>query len=296
MAVSTTTAPELTAEQVQKLLVQPLEDRSVILGSGVQIFNTNGSPVRVPKMGGATAPGWVPENGLISEVSPTFDEVVLLPETIGSVKTLTLYSNELARQSIVGLDTALQSRLVKDVADVVDHAFISGDGDEISATAGTSPVGILNMAGTQPMTAVGALSLDDLHDAEGLALGADVDPTRLRWLMRSETFVALRKIKDLQDRYQIQPDPTEAGAYTLLGHRVTVTNRIPVDTAPTPDTTSVVLWDPSQVAVARDLSPSVTFLRERYAEYDQQAIRVVARYDIGALNAEAVVVLRGVNV
>ncbi len=43
--------------------------------------------------------------------------------------------------------------------------------------------------------------------------------------MRSGTFVSLRKLKDADGRYLIQPDTTEAGAYRLLGHDVTVTNR-----------------------------------------------------------------------
>jgi HK97 family phage major capsid protein len=295
MAVSTTSASELTAEQVQKILIQPLEDQSVILASGVRIFDTNGSPIRIPKMGPATSPGWFGENEQIGEVNPTFDEVTLLPETMQSLKTLTRYSNELARQSIVALDAALKARLVKDVADVLDRQFIAGEGDEgDGTTAGTAPVGLLNMADTTELTGVGALALDDLHDAEGAALAADVDPTRLRWLMRPETFIGLRKIKDAANRYQLQPDPTEAGKYTLLGHPVTVTKRIPVVDSTT-DTTSVILWDPSQVAVARDLAPSVKVLDQTFAAYDQQALRVVCRMDIGALNSEAVVVLRGVN-
>ena len=67
MAVSTTTAAELTAEQVQKILVQPLEQASVFLAAGPRIFDTNGSPVRIPKMGGPTSPDWIGENELITE-------------------------------------------------------------------------------------------------------------------------------------------------------------------------------------------------------------------------------------
>ena len=52
-----------------------------------------------------------------------------------------------------------------------------------------------------------------------------------------------------------------------------------------------VLADMSNVAVARDVSPSVTVLTERYAEYDQVGLRVVTRYDVGLLHPEAVAVL-----
>lgn len=110
MAVSTTTAAELTAEQVQKILVQPLEQASVFLAAGPRIFDTNGALVRVHKMGGPTSPDCVAENQLIPEHDVTFDEVTLLPSTTKSVKTNTRFSNELARQSVVALDAGWPTR------------------------------------------------------------------------------------------------------------------------------------------------------------------------------------------
>jgi len=49
------------------------------------------------------------------------------------------------------------------------------------------------------------------------------------------------------------------------------------------------------VAVARDMAPSVKILDQTFGDYDQQAIRVVARYDAKPLNGEAVVTLEGVT-
>lgn len=292
MPASTATAPELTAEQVVKILVEPLQAASVFLAAGPRIFDSNGSPVRVPKLNGMTEPSWIGENTLIPEVEADFGEVTLLPSTMKSVKSLTRFSCELARQSVISLDAALRDRMVRDVATKLDNAFIAGTG---GAPAGTEPLGLVNYPGTQQITGIGDLSLDDLHDAEGLALGANVDPARLKWFMRSNVFVGLRKLKDADGRYLIQPDPTEAGAYRLLGHGVTVTNRLPVNTTPDPDTTSVVLADFSQIAVARDLAPSVKILDQTFGDYDQMAIRVVARYDAAPLNPEGVIVLRGVT-
>lgn len=114
MAVSTATAPELTDEQVQRVLVKPLEAASSFLAAGPRIIDTAG-PLRLPKLGAATTPSWHGENELIDEANPTFDEITLLPSTMESVKTLTRFSNELARQSVIALDAALKERLVKDV-------------------------------------------------------------------------------------------------------------------------------------------------------------------------------------
>lgn len=288
MAVDTATAPELTAEQVQRILVQPLEAASMFLASGPRIFDSP-NQIRIPKMGGPTSPAWHGENEQITEQDVSFDEVVLLPSTMKSVKVLTRFSNELARQSVVSLDAALKDRLVRDVAATIDAQLFSASGD---GTA--TPRGMFAWTGTQTLTVGGALTLDHLHDAEGMVLAANVDPTRVRWVMTSREFVELRKIKDTTERYIIQPDPTEAGAYRLLGHGVTITNRIP-DTTGSPATGRAALVDFSQVAVARDQAPSVKVLDQTFGDYDQQALRVTARYDAAPLNAEAVVKLTGIE-
>jgi len=116
MPASTTTAPELTREQVQAILVQPLTAASVFLAAGPRIFDvTAAGPVRIPTLVGVTAPSWHGENELINKVEADFGEVVLL-DGIKSLKSLTRFSNELARSSIVALDAALRDRMVLDVA------------------------------------------------------------------------------------------------------------------------------------------------------------------------------------
>jgi len=213
-----------------------------------------------------------------------------MPSTMKSVKVLTKFSNEMARQSVVALDQALRDRLVRDVAAKLDTQFLSASGDGT-----TTPRGLFAWTGTQTLAVDGQLTLDDLHDADGLVLAANVDPARVRWFMTSREFISLRKQKDTSGKYLIQPDPTQAGAYQLLGHGVTITNRIP-DTTGTPATGRVALVDMSQVAVARDLAPSVKVLDQTFAGTDEMALRVVARYDVAPLNPQAVVRLTGITI
>ena len=278
---SHTTTTELVAEQVAKILVRPLEEASRFLAAGPRIFDTAG-PLRIPKMGGATTPSWHGQNELIDEVNPTFDEVSLLPSTMESVKTLTRYSNELARQSVVALDAALRERLVKDVADTIDAQLFSATGDGI-----TLPKGIFAYDDVQTIPVDGDLDLDYLLDAQGMALAANVDLARTRWVMSSNMFVGLRKLKDLEGRYVIEPDVTSAGSYRLFGSPVIITNRLPAGSA--------ALVDFSQIAVARDIAPSVKILDQTFGDYDQQAIRVVTRLDAAPLNPEAVITLTGIT-
>jgi HK97 family phage major capsid protein len=278
----------LTVEQVIKILVQPLQAASIFLSTpGLQIFDTDGSPVRVPKQAPPTDASLVftGENVAIPEDDFQFGQLSLLPSTMKSVKTLTRFSNELARQSVVAVDQAIQSRLVTDVAARVDTALIAS-----AVVDGTSPTGILTYPGTQVMAAVGTISVDTLYDAESLALIANVNADNLRWMMRPETWTRIRKLKTTQGDYLVQPNPTLGAPKQLLGYPVTITPRIPIAT-----TTKALLWDPTQVAVARDMAPSVRVLTELYAAFDQQAVRVVARYDAGPLNAQAIVRLDAIT-
>ena len=288
MALDTATATELTAEQVQSVLVAPLAAKSVFLSSGARIVDTAG-PLRMPKGANPVVPAWYAQNAQIVESDPTFDEIVLLPSTMKSVKVMTRFSNELARQSVIALDAALKARLVTDVANTIDAQLLGATGDGI-----TLPKGLFAYPG-QTLPVAGALTLDTLIDAEGMALSANVNVDALVWLMTSREFTKLRKLKDGAQRYQLQPDPARAGGFTLFGHRVIVSNRVP-DTAGGTATANVGLVDFSQIVVARDLAPSVKILDQTFGDFDQQAIRVVARYDAAPVNDDAVIALTGITI
>ncbi len=295
MALASTTnagstdVSELVPEQVASVLVQPLEAASQFLAAGPRIFDTAG-PLKLPTMAGATKPSWHGQNEQITEVNPDFGEIGLLPSTMMGIKTLTRYSNELARQSVVALDAALKQRLVKDVADTWDAQMFSATGDGI-----TKPQGMFAWTGTQTVAVGGALNLDAMIDAQGMALAENVNLDAMRWFLTSRDFTALRKVKDTQGRYIVEPDVTAPGRYLLLGTPVTITNRIPDTTGTTP-TGRAALVDMSQVAVARDVAPSVTILDQTFGDFDQQAIRVVYRMDAKPVNPKAIVTLTGITV
>ena len=293
MSNTTSNSPELSTEQVVKILTLPLEETSQFLAAGPRIFDTPGRPVRVPSLGGPVAIDWIGESEEIpSDEEVEFGEVELLPSTMKSAKVIVRYSNELARSSVVALDSAIKTRLVTDVAAKLDGQFFGASGDGV-----TTPQGLFAWAGTQSVAVGGALTLDHLLDAWGKALTAHVNMANLRWVLTAREFIALRKIKQGtgSNQYVLTPDATQDGVFRLFGAPVIVTSRVP-DLTGTPDTGRAALLDFSQVAVARDLAPSVTVLRERYADFDEQALRVVARYDAKPLNPQAVVKLTGITI
>lgn len=273
MTNSTTTAPELIQEQVASLLVQPLEAASVVLSSGVRIFDSS-EPLRIPRLVSGFTPGFVAENELIPDADADFGEINLMPSDRKSIKAMSKFSNEMLRQSQVSLDSVLKSRLMTDVSNALDTALLTGTG------AAKTITGLINQPGVQTGE-LDATNPDSLLDALALAHAAEVQPNR--WFISGADFFSLRKLKDGDGKYLIQSDVTAGARYNLFGLPVTVTNKLPVGKA--------VLVDTSQVAVVRDVAPTVTILSERYAEYDQQAIRVTTRFDMGLLHPEGVVVL-----
>lgn len=274
MATETTTAnPELLQEQVSSLLIQPLEEQSIMLNSGVKIYDS-ASPLRIPKLVSSSDPSWVGEGEAIPEADVDFDEVKLMPTDRKSIKTLIRFTNELARQSVVGLDATLKARLVNDVARKLDTALLGGDG------AAKSVTGMINQTGVQEGV-LDASDPDSLLDALAMAHAAEVQPNR--WFISGADFFTLRKLKDADGHYLIVSDLTAGATYSLFGIPVTVTNKLEAGKA--------VLANMGEVAVVRDTNADVKILDQTFATTDEQAIRVVTRYDLGLLHPEGVIVL-----
>lgn len=286
-----TAGATLTQEQVAQLLVEPLLAQAVVLQAGPRVFDSQGGvPLRIPRITTLTLNDpWRAENTAIAETDPVYGELVLLPSTLKSLKVIHRISNELARHAVTDIASVLSDALVRMVALELDRAFLVGDG------AANTVLGLANQTGVQTMAAVGTPTIDDAHDAENLLLVANANPATAVWFVHPRDFSTLRKQKDTSGQYLLQPDPTEAGTYQLLGHRVYVTTQIPTTGGVGANESRVVLADMAQVAVGRDQDVNVTLLAETYGDFDQVGIRVTSRWDIGLLNAAAVVKLAGVT-
>ena len=278
MTNSTTSAKTLIQEQVASMLVEPLEAESVVLSSGPTIFNSS-EPLRIPRLTSGFTPSIVGENEQIPETEDAgFDEIKLMPGDRKSIKSIIRISNELIRAAKTGVSTQLQTRLVKDVSNQLDHMLLKGDGTDGGAT------GFLHQAGTQQDT-LDTAKPDSLLDMLGMAAAKEVKPNR--WFLSGEDYLALSKLKDNNGRYLMQQSTAIDGAMvrTLFDVPVTVTNKLAKGEG--------ALVDMKEVAVVRDIDPQVTILNERYAEFDQIGIRVVTRYDLGLLHPEGVIVFGG---
>ncbi|MFT4395791.1 phage major capsid protein [Gordonia lacunae] len=274
MATQTTaTLSTLQQTQIQQLLVQPLESESVFLASGPKVIDTNG-PIRIPRIASGLTVGFVAEGGTIPESSVGLDEVSMLPSTLKSLKVISRVTSEVLRSSAQALDAILKQRLVTDTAKALDVALFTGTGSSNTIR------GLLNQTGVATGT-LDASEPDSLLDGIGVARANEVKPNR--WFLSPADYLSIRKVKDADGRYILQPDLTQTGQEVLFGVPVTVTAQIPTGKA--------VLADMNMVAIARDMSPSVTIDSSRYFDTDEVALRVVARYDLALLQPKAVTVL-----
>lgn len=274
MVESTSSNPTLIKDQVSSLLIQPLEAASVVLSSGVRIFDSS-EPLKIPRLVSSGTVDYVGEGAQIpDDYDVSFDEISLMPTSRKSIKSITRYTSELLRASTIGFDSVLRSRLVTDVSNKLDTELLIGTGANDGIT------GLVNQPGVQEGT-LDVADADSFLDALALASASEVVPNRL--FVNGQDFIKVRKLKDTAGRYLLEADLTADATYRLFGIPVTVTNKLPEGTA--------ILADMSQVAVVRDVNPSITVLSERYAEFDQIGLRVVCRYDLGLLHPEGVVIL-----
>lgn len=263
----------LLQSEVASLLVQPLEQQSTFLSAGPTILNS-ASPVRVPRISSGASASFVAAGSQITDGSVDFDEVQLLPSALKALKVLVRTSNELIRQSVVGLEAVLRQRLVTDVSKALDAALWNGAG------TGNTIKGILKADNKQ----TGQLDLDDIDSLiDGLALAQANHVTPTHFVMDVDTFTGFRKIKvgDDDARYVFDPTTVQSGtAFQLLGLPVIITDHVPAQ--------GVAIVDFSKVVVARDVDAEVKILDQTWGDYDSVGIRVVTRYDVALLQDEAV--------
>ena len=257
MASETTTAnPELLAEQVANLLVQPLEAAvggAVLRRAHLRHRRGAAHPEADRQLGGR-----VHRRGTSDPLDhdTTFDELVLMPTDRKSLKTIERYTNELVRQSVIGIDAVLKNRLVKVVGDSSDTELLVGTG----ASAGIT--GIVSQAGVQ----TGALDVtdaDSLLDAIALASAAEVTPNH--WFVNGQDFIALRKLKEATAARSTCWSPTSPPARRTgcSASASPPTNKLPEGKAVLADTAR----SPSRVISRRRDDPA----SERYADTTRSA-------------------------
>ena len=286
---------ELTSEQVARILVNPLQARSVVLAAGPRVFDSQGDPLSIPKLAPMSAVGMTAENVAVPESDPVFSEVQLLPSSLKSFKRGYRISNELVRHSVLAIATVMGQAIVERTALEIDAAMLTGTG------AANTITGFTSMAGTSGTTLAASATptVDNLLDGQASLLGANASLETAAWFMGPTKFTQIRKLREGSGTgsYLIlnsdagiatgQVTTTGRTSFRLLGCPVFVTTQLPDVRAGG----KIILADMNQIAVGRDTAPSLGVFTETFADSDQLYLRVVARYDIKPLNAAGIYII-----
>lgn len=267
-----------------------LRSRSVVLSAGPQIITTDMTSVSIPKVTASVTVSALAENTGITPSDPTFGSLVLTPKKLAA---LTLVANEALDDSAPDLRQVISEDLIRQTATALDLQFLLGSG------SGANMTGLKLISGTTAGpnlgTNGGTPSLDNMATMVESLETANATMDTAAWFMAPRTWSTIRRLKDSQNRYQLEPAPTLDATRSLFGAPVYVTSNLPVtETKGTStDCSTILLADMSQVVVAQRKAVEVQYSMDYAFNADQTAIRVLCRFDIGAPNATAVVVTTG---
>lgn len=270
-----------------------LRQRAVMLAAGPVVLPMTEATVNVPKIGASAAIDTVLEGDPLPSADPDLSEKITFAAR--KVGGFVLASSESLDDSKPELRQVVATDLVKVIALELDAQFLDGDGTPPNMT------GIRNASGTTVLAAFNAgaggiptldelsIMVDTLDD-----LGGNLE--RAAWFMRPLVWGSIKRLKDDQSRYQLSPQPADEAAKRLFDVPVFTTQALPSDediSGSGQDTSAVLLADMEQVAVGRRQDVEIRYSEDFAFDTDQVAIRIICRFDIQPINAEAIVIRSG---
>lgn len=202
---------------------------------GVRVLSGLRGNIAIPKYTTGLSAGWIAEGSNVAAAGDmTFSTVSLTPKHAGGVTEM---SRQLIQQSSPDVEQLIRDDLSFVLAQAIDSALIKGGGSN-------EPVGILaNLAATGGVQTGSLATLSWANVLELIEKAELVNAPVSSWLTQPAVATKLRStLKD-----------SAAGAgYLMEGGRMAdmpiyVTNQVPTNTTPTPDTGRLILGDWSQV-------------------------------------------------
>ena len=249
-------------------IIKAVKDRCPIL-AGATIYNVKGT-LKVPVWGKANtthdiAVGYQTEFKDITADSGKFTSIDLGGYLAGA---LVLIGRSVENNSAFNVTNFIINQMAEEIAGWIEGQLLTGTGSSAAQ-------GALNTTTTMEAAATTAVTADEL-----ISLQAMVKQAYQRnacWTMHPDTFTALRKLKDGNNRYLLQDDITGEFPYRLLGKPVYVSDNMPTMAA---GSKAILYGDYSGLSVNFRENISVEVLREAYAT--QHAVGVVSWFEFDA--------------
>lgn len=246
-------------------IIKAVKDRCPIF-AGATIYNVKGT-LKIPVWGKANdthdiTVGYQTEFTEITADSGKFTSVELGGYLAGA---LTLIGKSVENNGSFSVVNFVVNQMAEEIAAFLEKELLVGTGSS-AAQGATNTATVVTAASS---TAITADELIELQSKIKQPYQANAC-----WTMNSETFLAIKKLKDGNNRYLLQDNVSGAFPFMLLGKPVYLSDNMPVIAAGA----KVILYgDYSGLAVNMRENISIEILREKYAT--QHAIGVNAWFE-----------------
>lgn len=246
-------------------IIKAVKDRCPIL-AGATVYNVKGT-LKVPVWGKANtthdiAVGYQTEFTEITADSGKATSVDLGGYLAGA---LTLIGQSVENNGAFSVVNFIVEQMAEEIAVWIEGQLLAGTGSSAAQGALNTTTG-LTAAGAAAITA------DELIELQSKIKQAHQG--NACWTMHPDTFTAIKKLKDGNNRYLLQDDVTGAFPYRLLGKPVYLSDNMPAMAA---GAKAVLYGDYSGLSVNFRENISIQVLREKYAT--QHAIGVVSWFE-----------------
>lgn len=249
-------------------IIKAVKDRCPIL-RGATVYNVKGV-LKVPVWGKANsthdiAVGYQTEFTEITADSGRFTSVDLGGYLAGA---LTLIGRSVENNGSFSVVDFIVNQMADEIATWIEGQLLNGTGTNAAQ-------GALNTTNVKTAAAAAAITADELIELQAKVKQAF--QANACWTMHPETFAAVKKLKDRNDRYLLQDDITGAFPYRLLGKPVHLSDNMPQMAA---GAKAILYGDYSGLSVNFRENISIEVLREKYAT--MHAIGVVSWFEFDA--------------
>lgn len=266
--VTMTNNSAIVPTTIANRIIKAVKDRCPIL-AGATIYNVKGT-LKVPVWGKSNtshdiAVGYQSEFTAITADAGKFTSVDLGGYLAGA---LTLIGRSVENNGSFSVVDFVVNQMAEEIATFIEGQLLIG-------TGASAAQGAVNTTNTLTAAAVAAITADELIELQSKV--KQTYQANACWTMHPDTFTAIRKLKDGNNRYLLQDNVAGEFPYMLLGKPVYLSDNMPTLAA---NAKTVLYGDYSGLSVNFRENIGIEVYRELYAA--QHAIGVCGWFEFDA--------------
>ena len=255
-----------------------LDDFSVMRRNAT--VRTSGTDLTIAFQSNRGSAGWVSESGTYPTTDDGFKSKSLGAYKMGRIMKI---SEELLQDAVLDLEDHIAKSLAESFAELEEVSFTRG------RVLGTEkePEGFVHKALTQEALTTNAITFDELKDLRfGIKQKYKIDS---KWMMNTNTFKAISKIRNNVEDYILQPSITSEEPDRIMGFPVEINEQMD-DIAAGKKPIAFGVF--KEYLILDRLGLAIKKLAEKYADEGMVGVLGAKRTDGALLNEEAIIVLK----